>query len=583
MSVTSLTFRGRHRVVSGFMLLLFACMGGRAAWLCLVNTDFLRKQGDARMLRTEPVVAHRGMIKDRNGEPLAVSTPVVSIWVNPREAMGDELDVPALAGALGLNPADLRARISKNSGREFLYLKRHLAPAEADPILAREFPGVYGLTEYQRFYPEGEVTAHIIGFTNLDDSGEEGVELSFDKVLRGIPGQKQVVRDLKGNKVKDVALLKAPRPGEDVQLSFDARAQYMAYRELAAAVEQQGAKAGAVVAIDVQTGEVLAMVNQPSYNPNNRTKLNLADMRNRAVIDMFEPGSVMKPFTIAAALEAGKVTPRSTFDTSPGTYRVLNKTVTDTHNYGVLDLGGIITKSSNVGATKVAQLLPPEALPHFFSRLGFGQSTNSGFPGESPGRLQPPDRWHPVEIATMAYGYGETVTALQLAHAYATLGAGGIERPVSLRKVAGPVAGTRVLDDKVVQELIPMMESVVTADGTAIKAAVPGYRVAGKTGTAHKAAGGGYSDQYMSLFVGMAPASNPRVALAVVIDTPSNGTYYGGLVAAPVFSRIMAEMLRLMDVEPDKSNEHLVEQGSIPVPAVAVEPLHPVHKKMAGG
>jgi cell division protein FtsI (penicillin-binding protein 3) len=578
-AATPPNFTMRHRVISGLMLTLFLCMAGRATWLCVVNKKFLRAQGDARAVRTEPVVAHRGMIKDRNGEALAVSTPVVSIWVNPLAAKDDNLDVPALAKALGMDPRELGERISKNASKQFLYLKRHLAPAEANPVLAQDFPDVYGLTEYQRFYPEGEVTAHVIGFTNLDDAGEEGIELGLDKTLRGVPGEEQVIRDLKGNKIKDVALLKPARPGKDVELSFDSRAQYMAYRELAAAVDQQGAKAGSIVAIDVTTGEVLAMVNLPSYNPNNRVNLQLDDMRNRAAIDMFEPGSVMKPFTISCALEAGKVTPDTKFDTSPGTYQVLNKTVKDTHNYGVLDLGGIITKSSNVGATKVGQLLEPSVLPHFFQRFGFGSVTESGFPGESRGRLQTADHWHPVELATMAYGYGETVTVLQLTHAYATLGAGGIERPVSMVKVHGPVDGKRILDEKVVQQLMPMMESVVTADGTALRAAVPGYRVAGKTGTAHKAAGGGYSDKYMSLFVGLAPASHPRVAMAVVIDSPSKGSYYGGMVAAPVFSRVMAEMLRLMDVEPDNSSEHLATQSALPKPVAAEPPEHAEHKE----
>lgn len=567
--MSALSFQGRHKVLSGIMLTLFACMGARAAWLHVINKDFLRAQGDARMLRTEPIVAHRGMIKDRNGEPLAVSTPVVSIWVNPKEAIADKLDVRALATALEIDPADLQARLQKNSGREFLYVKRALAPAAADIILGQDYPGVYGMTEYRRFYPEGEVTAHMIGFTDLDDTGKEGMELALDKVLRGVPGERRVVRDLKGNKVKDVALLRPARPGEDVELSFDSRAQYMAYRELAAAVEQQGAKAGVAVAVDVDTGEVLAMVNQPSYNPNNRSKLELPELRNRAAIDMFEPGSVMKPFTIAAGLESGKFTTHSMFDTSPGTMQVYNKIVHDTHNHGLLDMTGIITYSSNVGAAKIGLALPPDTLPKFFQRFGFGKTTGSGFPGESPGRLQSPDHWHPVEIATMSYGYGETVTALQLARAYATLGAGGIERPISLLKVNGPVAGTRVLDEKIAQSIMPMMETVVTADGTAIKAAVPGYRVAGKTGTAHKAAAGGYSDEYMSVFVGLAPASHPKVALAIVVDSPSNGQYYGGLVAAPVFSKIMAEMLRLMNVEPDKSSEHLAEQGKIPLPITA--------------
>ncbi len=564
-----LTFTGRHRLVGVVMLALFGSMAARAAYLTVVDRDFLRRQGDARMLRVEQIAAHRGILRDRNGLPLAVSTPVVSIWMNPKEALAGKLDVNALARAMELDARWLSDRLKKNSQREFTYIKRHLAPDSAAPILAQEFPGIYGMTEYRRFYPEGEVTAHILGFTNLDDQGQEGLELELDEKLRGVPGKKRVLRDLKGSKIKDVALLRPAQPGQDVHLSFDSRTQYLAYRELAQAVERNGARAGTAVALDVDTGEVLAMVNQPSFNPNNRSNLRPEEMRNRAVTDMFEPGSTMKPFTVALALESGKYTTRSQFNTHPGTLQVYNKLIRDHDNYGVIDIGTIITKSSNVGTAQIALSLPREALPQFYSRIGFGKSTGSGFPGESAGRLQPPERWRPVEIATMSYGYGLTVTALQLARAYAMLAAGGIERPVSFLKVDGPVKGERVLSAEVAHKLIPMMESVVTTDGTAIKAAVPGYRVAGKTGTAHKAQNGGYAaDQYMSTFAGMAPASNPKVVLVVVMDSP-NGQYYGGLVSAPVFSRIMAETLRLMNVEPDKSAEHLAQQGVLPAVARA--------------
>jgi cell division protein FtsI (penicillin-binding protein 3) len=570
-----LTFAGRHRLVSLIMLGLFGSMAARAAYLNVVDRDFLRKQGDARMLRMEPIAAHRGILRDRNGQPLAVSTPVVSIWVNPKEALNEELDTNAFARSMDVDPVWLRERLRKNASREFLYIKRHLSPDSAAQVLAQDYPGVYGMTEYRRFYPEGEVTSHILGFTNLDDQGQEGLELELEDKLHGVPGVKRVLRDLKGSKVKDVAMVRPARPGQDVYLSFDSRTQYLAYRELAQAVEQHGARAATAVALDVETGEVLAMVNQPSFNPNNRTNLRPDEMRNRAVTDMFEPGSTMKPFTIAAGLESGKYTPRSMFNTSPGTLQVYDKLIRDHENYGVIDMGTIITKSSNVGAAQIGLSLPRETLPTFFSRIGFGKSTGSGFPGESPGRLQPPERWRPVEIATMSYGYGVTVTALQLARAYAMLASGGIERPVSFLKVDGPVKGERVLDEKVAQELIPMMESVVTSDGTALKAAVPGYRVAGKTGTAHKAMNGGYSsDQYMSTFVGMAPASHPKVVLVVVMDSPS-GQYYGGLVSAPVFSRIMAETLRLMNVEPDKSAEHLAQQGVLPAVARAATDKRP--------
>ncbi|HET8729913.1 MAG TPA: penicillin-binding transpeptidase domain-containing protein [Moraxellaceae bacterium] len=560
-----LPYARRHLFVGGLMLVLFGSMAARAAYLHVIDQEFLRKQGDMRMQHVESITAHRGMLRDRNGQPLAVSTPVVSIWINPREAIDEKLDVPALAKALEVDTTWLKQRLERNSQREFLWLKRHLSPPAAEAVLAQEFPGVAGKTEYRRFYPEGEVTAHVLGFTNLDDEGQEGLELKLDQALRGVPGEKRVLRDLKGSMVKDVALLRPARPGADIDLSFDVRTQYLAYRELADAIARNNAKAGTAVALDVETGEVLAMVNQPSYNPNNREKLRPDQMRNRAVTDMFEPGSTMKPFTISAALESGKYTPHSLFNTNPGSLTIYNKTIRDHENYGVIDLGTIITKSSNVGASQIALSLPKETLPLFFSRFGFGKTTGSGFPGESAGRLQPPDHWRPVEIATMSYGYGLTVTALQLAHGYATLAAGGIERPVSFLKVNGPVAGKRVLDEKVAAQLIPMMESVVTADGTAVKAAVPGYRVAGKTGTAHKAQNGSYSsDQYMSTFIGMAPASKPRVVLAVVVDSPSNGQYYGGLVSAPVFSRIMAETLRLMNVEPDRSAEHLAQQGRLP-------------------
>lgn len=565
-STNELIFAKRHMVLVFFMTLGFVGLVGRGLYLHVIDQEFLRRQGDARIVREEPIAAHRGILKDRNGLPLAVSTPVVSIYVNPKEALAQKLDVRALASALDLDATSVLRRLKANSKREFMYVKRHLSPEAAEAVLASEMPGVYGMTEYRRFYPEGEVTSHLLGFTNLDDVGQEGLELAFDEKLRGESGAKKVLLDRKGRKVKDVALIRPARTGQDIYLSFDARTQYLAYRELATAIAQHGAKAGTAVALDVETGEVLAMVNQPSFNPNNRTKLKPDELRNRAVTDMFEPGSTMKPFTVAVALESGKYTARSLLNTNPGSYRVHNKLVTDHQNYGVIDLGTVITKSSNVGTTQIALSLPPETLPTFFARFGFGKSTGSGFPGESPGRLQPPERWRPVEIATMSYGYGLTTTALQLAHGYATLASGGIARPVSFTKVEGPVKGERVIAQKIAEQLIPMMESVVTQDGTAMKAAVPGYRIAGKTGTAHKAVGGSYSaDQYMSTFVGMAPASRPKIVLAVVIDSPSNGQYYGGLVSAPVFSRIMAETLRMMNVEPDRSAEHLAQQGKLPL------------------
>lgn len=555
----------RYWVALGLMLFACLVMVGRAAYLHVVDRDFLRKQGDARALRTEVIAAHRGIIRDRNGLPLAVSTPVVSLWVNPKQFLANGGSVQQLAQLAEVDAGVLRQRISAAAKREFLFVKRHLSPDAAEAVLARNVPGVYGMTEYRRFYPEGEVLAHIIGFTDLDDHGKEGIELAYDDWLSGQPGIRRMVKDLKGNKIKDVAMIKPARPGNDLFLSIDSRAQYMAYRELAQQVSSQGAKAGTVVALDVETGEVLAMVNVPAYNPNNRQKLQPSSMRNRAVTDMFEPGSTMKPLTVAAALASGKYTTRSLFNTNPGTYRVYNKLIRDHENYGVIDLGTIITKSSNVGTAQIALSLPPETLPTMFARFGLGVRTASGFPGESPGRLPARSQWRPVELATMSYGYGVTTTALQLVHAYSILANGGMSYPVSFTKVNGSVSGSRVIEEKITRQILPMMESVVTTEGTALKAAVPGYRVAGKTGTAHKAVAGGYSeDDYMSLFVGVAPASNPKIAMAVVIDNPTNGLYYGGLVAAPVFSRVMGEMLRLMNIEPDHSTEHLAEQGQIP-------------------
>lgn len=567
-SPSALRYAGRHYMVCGILAFLFAGLAVRAGYLTVVDSEFLRAQGDARMMRTEPIMAMRGMLRDRNGTPLAVSTPVMTIWMNPRQALAAGTDIGQLARALKLPAGQLAARVQRAHKKGFIYIKRHLSPSDAEAVLALDLPGVYGLTEYRRFYPEGESTAHLLGFTDLDDKGKEGLELAFQDRLAGTPGAKRVVKDLKGHRVQDVALLKAAHPGHDVVLSFDSRVQYAAYRELARGVAEHEAAAGVLVSLDVETGEVLAMANLPSYNPNNRSRLTPNALRNRAVTDMFEPGSTMKPFTVAAALESGKYTTRSLFNTNPGTYKVLNKLIRDHENYGVIDLSTLLTKSSNVASAQIAMALPRETLPHLHRRLGFGSRTGSGFPGESAGRMQPSSRWNPVELSTMSYGYGITVTALQLAQAYATIASGGIQRPISFTRVDAPVPGHRILDEKIARSLIPMMETVVTQEGTALRAVVPGYRVAGKTGTAHKAQSGGYArDQYMSLFVGIAPASRPKVVTAVVIDNPRKGGYYGGLAAAPVFSRTMSDTLRLMNVEPDRSAERLAEQHLLPHPS----------------
>lgn len=562
---TPLRYQFRHYLVIGVIGVIFTGIIVRAGYLTIVDKDFLQAQGDARVMREEPIIAMRGVIRDRNQIPLAVSTPVTTLTLDPRLALSSNTDLGQLAKALGISEGELRRKVHANRTKGFMYLRRQLPPEEAKAILAQGFRGVSSLTEYKRFYPEAEVAAQVLGFTGADDQGREGLELAYESQLRGVPGKKRVIKNLKGQHVQDVSLIKAASPGHDVVLSFDSRVQYAAYRELARGVMEHEADSGTLVSLDVRTGEVLAMASYPSFNPNNRKNLDISHVRNRAVTDMFEPGSTMKVLTVAAALESGKYSTSSRFDTNPGTYKVYNKVIRDHNNYGVIDMPMVIAKSSNVATAQIALSLPKSTLPELFRRVGFGASTHSGFPGESAGVLQPPSRWNPVEVATMSYGYGVTVTALQLAHAYATIASGGIMRPVSFTRVEEPVAGERVLKESVAHALLPMMESAVTREGTALRADVPGYRVGGKTGTAHKAQAGGYAhDKYMSLFVGVAPISDPRVVTAVIIDNPRKGGYYGGLAAAPVFARSMADALRLMNVEPDRSSERLAAERVLP-------------------
>lgn len=553
-------FTWRYRLVLGLLAAVALVVAGRLVYLQVEAQSFLKDQGDRRVLRVENIPAYRGIIQDRNGEPLAVSTPVVTLWANPRELITQQHAWGALAKKLGVNNARLRDRILRNQEKQFIYLQRHLNPVKAEDILQLDIAGVYGLEERRRYYPASEVTAHLVGFTNIDDSGQEGMELAYQEMLQGVDGKKRVVKDLKRRTIKDVGLIRNAAPGQDVTLSIDLRAQYLAYRELLSAVNEYQATSGMAVALDIQTGEVLAMVNQPSYNPNNRTARDVASLRNRALTDVFEPGSTVKPFTVAAALESGKWQPSSQLDTTPGYMRVGRKSIRDLHNYGVIDLTTLIAKSSNVGAAKLALSMEEDAVSGMFRRLGLGQATGTGFPGESVGMLPVRQRWRPIEIATLSYGYGLSVTAVQLAQAYAVLGAGGIKRPVSLLKVEGEVPGERVLDEKYAREVMAMMEQVTSDQGTAKKANVPGYRVAGKTGTVHKVSANGYeAHQYLGLFAGVAPADNPRIAMVVVIDDPKGDAYYGGLVAAPVFSRIMSGLLRVKNIPPTKPVENFVD------------------------
>jgi cell division protein FtsI (penicillin-binding protein 3) len=550
--------RWRSFLVLGLVLVGAIGLVVRAVELQLVDHGFLAKQGDDRSMRVVKIAAHRGAITDRNGEPLGVSTPVDSVWVNPQE-LNDNIDeLPKLAKALKQDEQTLARRITSNLDREFLYLERHMPPEQAAHIKALGIPGVYLLREYRRYYPAGEVAGHVVGFTTIDDKGQEGLELGFDQTLNGEDGAKRVLQDLYGRYVENVESIRAPRPGRDLVTSIDLRIQYLAYRELKAAMQEYRAHAGSVIVIDVDTGEVLAMVNQPSYNPNDREQLKPGLYRNRAATDIFEPGSSVKPFVIAAALASGQYRPDSVVDTSPGFLKVGNKVEEDEHNLGVIDLATILAKSSNVGMAKVALSLQPKQIWDTLTALGLGQVTGSSFPGESAGMLSNYDHWRPVGIATISHGYGLSVTPLQLAHAYATIGAGGVKRPITFERVTGPVPGEQVLDPKVAHELVQLMEQVVEKGGTATRASLIGYRVSGKTGTAFKSIAGGYStDRIMAVFAGLVPASHPKLATVVVIDEPSRDMQEGGIlaqggtVAAPVFASVMSGALRLMDIPPD--------------------------------
>lgn len=561
--------RGPNLLLPGRLLIVTALLGcaalalvARATQLQVADSSFLRAQGDARNLRVEPLAATRGLILDRNGQPLAVSTPVVSIWANPPQLLEARSKWKALARKAGLDYEDMKDRVLRAQEREFVYIRRHLAPDAAQAILALDVPGVYGMTEYRRFYPAGEVAAHVVGFTNIDDAGQEGMELAWEQRLGAHTGKRKVVKDLAGRVVDDVEIVEDARPGQDLALSIDLRIQYLAYRELAAAVQQQHAAGGSVVVMDVDSGEVLAMVNQPSYNPNNRADVKTAWLRNRAVTDMYEPGSTMKSFTAAAGIESGKFRPNTLLDTSPGKFRLGDKIISDHEDYGLISVTTMLTKSSNIAATRMALAMEPSQLVSMFRRVGFGSATHTGFPGESGGVLPERRKWRPIEIATLSYGYGISVTSLQLAQAYSAIASGGIFREAALLRSATPAAGERVMSEELARTLVRMLGTVTTDAGTGSRARINGYSVAGKTGTVHKLTGSGYAaDEYLSLFVGMAPASRPRVVTVVVIDNPKGRDYYGGLVAAPVFSAVTAGALRTLDVSPDAVTPTVADSG----------------------
>ncbi len=544
----------RRGLLLAVLLLAAAVLGWRAVYLQWVEQDFLQSQGDARHLRVMDLAANRGVIMDRNGEPVAISTPVDSVWVNPQVYLVNEGDtkVVQLAQVLKLKVNELQQRIESRAGREFVYLKRHVSPALADKVMRLSVPGVALQREYRRYYPMAEVMGHVVGFTDVDDLGQEGIELAFNDRLHGVKGAKRVLKNNMGEVVESVESISAPQPGENIVLSIDKRLQYLAYRELKMAVKTNRARSASAVILDVQTGEVLAMVNQPTFNPNNRASFESANYRNRAVTDVFEPGSTMKSFTVAAALELSKIKPTTVIETSPGYMRIGNNTIRDAINYGDMDITRVLQKSSNIGATKIALSMTAEEMWKSLDKFGFGLSTGSRFPGEADGRIGDYWRWNQVQQASRAYGYGLQVTALQLARAYSVLANNGLLKPISFLKLDQAPEGEQVISALVAEQVRKMLESVVSTDGTGKQAMVDGYRIAGKTGTVHKSGRGGYSeDSYVAVFAGIAPASKPRLAMVVVVHDPQLGDYHGGQVAAPVFAKVMNGALRLMNVPPD--------------------------------
>lgn len=546
--------------VRGAMLLAAAAVVWKLFTLVLIERDFLQGQGDARTLRVEPLAAHRGMITDRNGEPLAISTPVKSIWVNPRELAHSDEQMRRLAEALQLDGDTVVSNITASASREFLYVRRRMPPADADAVLAMRIPGVYARQEYQRYYPHGEITAHVLGFSNVDDIGQEGLELAFDDWLKGVPGRQQVIKDRRGRIVHELNTIQTAEPGKPLELSLDLRLQSLAYRELKSEFIYRQARSASVVILDVKTGEVLAMVNQPSFNPHNRgTITDFSALRNRAVTDLFEPGSTLKSFTAVAALESGIFDRHSVINTSPGRMRVGRDWVSDRgYDYGQLTLEEILIRSSNVGSAKVAMAVGHEALRDVLLRVGFGESPASGFPGERGGVLPNHRVWHDIELATLSFGYGISTSTLQLAQAYAVIANDGVRVPVTLLKdgnnAPGAVQSEQVIDPLVAREVRHMLEAVVDPDQSGSGAAnVPLYTVAGKTGTARVVGERGYeANVHNSMFAGYAPAHDPRIAVVIMINEPQGSERYGSQVAAPVFSRIASGAMRLLDVTPDR-------------------------------
>ena len=564
----------RFRVVLGLLALMVGAIAWRIVDLQVVDRAFLKGQGDARSVRHIPIPAHRGLITDRNGEPLAVSTPVTTLWANAKEMQQAKAQWPSLAAALGQDPKVLSERLQAQANKEFIYLVRGLTPEQGQSVLDLKVPGVYGIEEFRRFYPAGEVTAHMVGFTDIDDRGREGVELAYDEWLAGVAGKRQVIKDRRGRLIKDVQVTKNAKAGKPLALSIDLRLQYLANRELRNAIVDNGAKAGSLVIMDVKTGEILAMVNQPTYNPNNRRNLQPAMMRNRAMIDVFEPGSTMKAISMSAALESGRWKPSDKVEVYPGTLQLGKYTIRDVSRTEgpVLDLTGILINSSNVGMSKIAFDIGGESIFRLAQKIGLGQDTGLGFPGERVGNLPNYREWRKAETATLSYGYGLSVTAIQLVHAFSVLANNGRMAPLTLIKTDKAPDTAQVIPEHVAKTIQGMLQQVIEAPRGVFRAQVPAYHVAGKSGTARKTSVGtkGYAENsYRSLFAGFGPMSDPRYAIVVVIDEPSKAGYFGGLVSAPVFSKVMSGTLRLMNITPD--NLPPTQQANAGPPAAAVK------------
>ena len=547
----------RARLVLAALVAAFAVLAARSVYLQAMRTSFLQEKGEARYSRVLEVPATRGRILDRNGEALAVSTPVKSIWAIPSDADLTRRDVRRLAAHLGMSTNELDRRLS-DASRDFVYLKRLVGPETAEAVEALGLKGIHQHREFRRYYPAGEVTAHVIGFTGVEDSGQEGVELAYQDTLGGVPGSRRVIKDRMGRIVEDVESIRGAQDGRDLVLSIDAKIQSLAYGALKAAVSRHRARAGALIVLDSHTGEILALANVPSYNPNNRAGLSGAQLRNRAITDLFEPGSTLKPFTIALAIETGKVTPRTVVATPSGRLEMASYTIRDLHPAPAMTVAQVLQKSSNVGAAKIALALPREAMWDLFRNVGFGAAPSLGFPGAAAGRLRDYKRWRPIEQATMAYGHGISVSLVQLARAYTIFARDGELVPLTLVKTGAAAAGEKVLSAEAARAVRSMMELAVQPGGTGPRARIMGWRVAGKTGTAHKQENGAYAaEKYLSSFVGIAPASAPRLVVAIMIDEPAPGEHYGGSVAAPVFAQVMQGALRLLGVPHDAPLEPL--------------------------